>query len=161
MHLQAAALVKSLRLEPHPEGGYFREVYRSGNTVHPADERSERAAVTSIYFLLAAGQHSRWHRVGSDEIWHFYEGEPLELHIGSPSLDRIERVTLSGFDGPGRLMHTVPAGCWQAAQPLGAYSLVGCTVAPGFEYEDFAFLRDDSRAVEALQNIKPDLMVLA
>jgi predicted cupin superfamily sugar epimerase len=161
MNRQASDVIEALGLEPHPEGGYFREVYRSSSTVHPADDRPERAAVTSIYFLLAAGQHSRWHRVGSDEIWHFYEGDPLDLHVGTPSLESIERVTLSRSDGPGRLVHAVPAGFWQAAQPLGAYSLVGCTVAPGFEFADFTFLRDDPRALNALRQLNPNLTALA
>ena len=161
MTRQASAVIEALRLEPHPEGGYFREVYRSGSTVHPDDGRSRRAAVTTIFFLLAAGQHSRWHRVGSDEIWHFYEGDPLALHVGPPSLEQVAGVTLSGRDGPGRLVHTVPAGWWQAAQPLGAYSLVGCTVAPGFEFADFTFLRDDAQALKALQGLSPGLAPLA
>ncbi len=161
MDPRASTLVRQLRLDPHPEGGYFREIYRSSGTVRPGDERAERAAVTSIYFLLAAGQHSRWHRVRSDEIWHFYEGEPLELLVGSPSLDRVERAILGSLTGRGQLVHAVPAGWWQAARPQGAYSLVGCTVAPGFDFADFIFLRDDPRASATLEALNPELVGLA
>ena len=80
MHDRAAELIRELRLEPHPEGGYFREVFRSPQKVKPLDERPERSALTTIHFLLLKGQHSRWHRVASDEAWHFYEGDPLVVH---------------------------------------------------------------------------------
>ena len=161
MDARARALIERLRLEPHPEGGYFREIHRSAGTVRPEDDRPARAAVTSIYFLLAAGQHSRWHRVRSDEVWHFYEGDPLELLAGRPSLDRVERLVVSAPAGPGEPVHVVPAGWWQAARPLGAYSLVGCTVAPGFEFADFRFLRDDAEALRALERLDPGLAGLA
>jgi predicted cupin superfamily sugar epimerase len=157
MDARARAHIDRLGLQPHPEGGYFHQVYRSGSTVQPADDRPPRAAVTTIYFLLTSGQHSRWHRVGSDEVWHFYEGTSLELYVAPPSLDRVERVTLSGSDGPGRFVHVVPAGWWQAAQPLGEYTLVGCTVAPGFEYDDYSFLGDDAEALKNLQGLDTDL----
>jgi hypothetical protein len=140
MNERAAALIEQLHLEPHPEGGYFREVYRSARTVQPHDDRPARAAVTTIYFLLAAGQRSRWHRVRSDEIWHFYEGDPLELTVSPPDRGREGRVTLGPFSAASQPVHVVEAGWWQAARPLGAYTLVGCTVAPGFDFEDFSFL---------------------
>src|SRR5215510_13188986 len=80
MHKRARDLINELGLQPHPEGGYFREIFRSGQKVQPLDERSERSALTTIYFLLIKGQYGRWHRVASDETWHFYEGDPLELY---------------------------------------------------------------------------------
>ena len=79
MHARAAELIAQLSLQPHPEGGYYREVFRSAGVVTPADGRGARAALTTIYFLLPAGAASRWHRVTSDEVWHFYEGDPIEL----------------------------------------------------------------------------------
>jgi predicted cupin superfamily sugar epimerase len=139
---RAAALIDRLGLQPHVEGGYYREIYRSASRVRPTDGRPLRAAVTTIYFLLAAGQESRWHRVTSDEIWHFYDGDPLELSVTPPSRQPVERVTISAVSGPGQLVHMVPAGWWQSARPLGAYTLVGCTVAPGFDFADFSFLPD-------------------
>jgi predicted cupin superfamily sugar epimerase len=140
---EVRALIERLRLEPHPEGGYYRELYRSNQRVQPLDDRPERAAATTIFFLLAAGQHSRWHRVRSDEIWHFYAGDPLDLHVATGSLDAVEHLTLSGLAGPGQLVHVVPAGKWQSAKPRGEYSLVGCTVAPGFDFADFSFFEGE------------------
>jgi predicted cupin superfamily sugar epimerase len=149
MSPEAAALVERLRLVAHPEGGFFREVFRSSHSVHPADGRAVRSAVTTIYYLLAEGQISRWHRVRSDEIWHFYDGDPLELSVcpasgagGSdgPAVHATRRVSLGRLRGSDVPVHVVPAGHWQSARPLGAYSLVGCTVAPGFDFDDFLLL---------------------
>lgn len=152
----AAALIAKLNLAPHPEGGHYRQVYKSASVVAPTDDRPARAALTTIYFLLAAGQFSRWHRVRSDEAWHFYEGAPLELLQIDPEFTRVETITL-GPIAHGQRVHVVPAGGWQAARPLGEYALVGCTVAPGFEFADFDFLPD----VEPLRRLRPDLVVLA
>jgi predicted cupin superfamily sugar epimerase len=157
MTSRAADLIRALRLEPHPEGGYFREVYRAAEHVRLDDGRGSRSAATTIYFLLAVGMHSRWHRVQSDEIWHFYEGDPLELFTAPPSCDLVHRVVLGPpleSDGPVQI---VPAGWWQAARPLGDYVLAGCTVAPGFEYEDFSFLRDDAEALTRLSRVSASL----
>ena len=152
---RAEELIRELRLDPHPESGFFREVFRSHHTVRPADLRPVRAAVTSNVFLLNRSQHSRWHRVQSDEVWHLYEGGPLELITSPPTLDAIERVILGPAlvsDGP---VHVVPAGWWQAARPVGVYALAGCTVAPGFDFTDFTFLRDDPEALARLVKIDP------
>lgn len=135
-------LVAGLGLRPHPEGGSFRETFRSPHQVQPADGRGTRSALTAIYFLLAAGEWSRWHALGSDETWHFCEGEQLELlwlHSGGT---RCERVVLGSLDEERRPQAVVPAGCWQAARPLGDYTLVACTVGPGFDFADFSLLRD-------------------
>lgn len=161
LHPRANEIIDRLGLEPHPEGGYFREVYRSASQVHPDDERPPHAAVTAIYFLLAADQHSRWHRVGSDELWHFYEGSPLELLVGPPSFERVQSLLLGPPLGAGRAVREVPAGRWQAARTQGAYSLVGCTVAPGFELADFAFLRDHPEPLASLRRLSPELAALA
>jgi uncharacterized protein len=158
---RARALIEQLTLEPHPEGGYFREVYRSLSRLLPGDGRPERAAVTTICFLLTAGQHSRWHRVRSDEIWHFYEGDPLELFVGPPLFDEVHRTVLGPAGGPGEPVCAVPPDWWQAARPLGRYSLVGCTVAPGFDFADFGFLRNDPRAFNLLERLDPVLAALA
>lgn len=159
MDEKAAALIQRLKLEPHPEGGHYREIWRSANMVQPDDGRDERRAVTTIYFLLAAGEHSRWHRVRSDEVWHFYDGDPLELLTAPRDLLSVETVVL----GPGpsdRHVHTVPANSWQAARSTGSFSLVGCTVAPGFEFEDFCFLADDAQALDRLSRSRPELVAL-
>ena len=155
MHPRAAELIETLDLQPHPEGGYFAQVYRSGSTVTPDDGRDVRAALTTIYFLLVEGQVSAWHRVRSDEVWHFYEGDPLALTWADG--DGANAVTqLLGPVGAGqRPVAVVPAGYWQMARllqarHLGSYVLVGCTVAPGFEYEDFVLVADGSAIGETL-----------
>ena len=128
MHPRAQVLIDALALEPHPEGGWYRQVFKSRERVTRHRDGAERSAITTIYFLLVEGTESRRHIVQSDEVWHFYEGDPLELMIGE------ERVTL---DADHRVQ-VVPARVWQSARPLGAYALVGCTVGPGFEFDDFA-----------------------
>jgi predicted cupin superfamily sugar epimerase len=137
-----AALIRELALVAHPEGGYYGEVYRSAASVEPADDRGSRSALTTIYFLLPSGSVSRWHRVLSDEVWHFYEGAPLELWVADPDGNAIRQVRLGPLAPGQRPVHTVPAGGWQAARSAGDYSLVGCTVAPGFDYRDFALAAD-------------------
>jgi predicted cupin superfamily sugar epimerase len=135
---RAAALIRTLDLQPHPEGGYYRETFRSA--LRQPGPRGERAASTAIWFLLQAGEVSRWHRVLADECWHWYEGGKLELlqceRPGSPvTAQRLGPVAADSLP-----QCVVPAGWWQAARPLGAYALVGCTVAPGFDFADFALL---------------------
>lgn len=143
---RVAALIERLGLECHPEGGRFRQVYKSSARVDVTDGRAARAAMTTIYYMLEEGEVGRWHRVRSDEVWHFYEGDALELLVAPPDLSRVERRRLSVVgDGEGPVT-IVPADWWQAARPLGAFALVGCTVAPGFEFEDFAFLSDAPEA---------------
>jgi uncharacterized protein len=136
-------LIRRFGLQQHPEGGYYSETYRADDLVHrdgaPANEGT-RAASTAIYFLLAEGAYSAWHRIRSDELWHFYAGSPLEIH----SID--ERGVLStrklghALEQPGTVFQAVvPAGHWFAARCCdpSTYALVGCTVAPGFEFSEF------------------------
>lgn len=147
---RAQRLITHLDLKAHPEGGYFREIFRSASAVQPTDGRARRSALTTIYYLLHAGQHSRWHRVRSDEVWHFYEGDPLELWIAAADFAHIECTVLGADAAVAAHVATVPAGCWQAARPKGTHALVGCTVAPGFDFADFTFLRQDPAAQELL-----------
>ena len=156
MNRSVQTLVNRLGLEPHAEGGYYREIYRSATMVKPGDDRPIRSAATTIYFLLAAGQHSAWHRVRSDEIWHFYQGDPLQLFVGAPAMDRVETITLDQL----RPVYVVPADWWQAARPMGEFTLTGCTVAPGFEFTDFAMLRDEPSARDAIERIDGSMMEL-
>jgi predicted cupin superfamily sugar epimerase len=141
---RAAQLIAALGLAPHPEGGYFAEVYRSTLLVKPEDDRSARPALTTIYFLLPEGAVSRWHRVWSDEVWHFYEGAPLDLWMAPPGPAAATPHRLGLFADGQRPALTVPAGWWQAARSAGEYSLVGCTVGPGFEYQDFSLAANDA-----------------
>jgi len=153
MQARPTELIRTLRLSPHPEGGHYREVFRSADPVQPADDRPPRSALTNILFLLAAGESSRWHRVASDEVWHFYEGEGLELLVAAPSLEQVARIALGLALASTRPSYAVPAGWWQAARPLGSHALVGCTVAPGFDFADFSFLRDDAALAARLATL--------
>ncbi len=153
---RAAELVATLRLQPHPEGGHYREIYRAADTVQPDDGRPRRSAFTSIHFLLAAGEFSAWHRVASSEAWHWYEGQELELVVAPPEMDRIARVVLGPTKGTTRPSYTLPPHWWQAARPLGAYALCGCNVGPGFDFADFSFLRDELTLLARLQALDPD-----
>lgn len=132
--MDVRATIEALGLQPHPEGGFFREVVRSAAQVpHPA-HGAARAAFTSIHFLLPAGTFSAWHRVSSDELWIHLDGGPLGLHLLSEAAGYREQRL-----GPGGSYQTVvPAGVWQAAMPAGdRASLCACVVAPGFDFADF------------------------
>jgi len=130
--LTASEVIRLLELKPHPEGGHFRETFRDSRQVDGG-----RAASTAIYFLLARGERSHWHRVDAVEIWHWYAGAPLALEISARE-GRTEGVTLGANLLAGeRPQAIVPAHAWQAAQSLGDWTLVGCTVAPGFEFAKF------------------------
>ena len=146
---------------PHPEGGYYREIYRSTAIVSPADGRGPRAGLTTIYFLLPGGTHSRWHRVASDEVWHLYAGGPLELLLLTPDRGGLTTVRLEAVGaGAGAPVHVVPPNWWQAARPLGDYAFVGCTVGPGFEFADFRMLADDAGQAEAVRRAWPEVAAL-
>ncbi|CAN5383600.1 cupin domain-containing protein [soil metagenome] len=128
--MSAAEVIALLNLSPHPEGGHYRETFRDPREV------DGRSVGTAIYFLLAEGEASRWHHVDAAELWHYYDGAPLALRIAD---DRGERVVTLGPDltRGERPQGVVPADAWQAARSLGAWTLVGCTVAPGFDFAAF------------------------
>jgi predicted cupin superfamily sugar epimerase len=140
-----AELIERFALQPHPEGGWYRQGFRSPHEVRPADNRGARKALTAIYFLLRRGECSRWHRVRSDEIWTHLEGGPLHLHL-SPDLTTVETQILGSAASNGTPLLVVAAGVWQAAEPAGDYTLAACFVGPGFEFEDFALIADDAAA---------------
>lgn len=156
---RAAELARLLQLAPHPEGGWYREIFRSAEASPHPDGRGPRQALTSIDFLLAAGERSAWHRVTSDETWHLLEGGPLRLWLVPPDLSRVDLWLLAPVDAAGqRPRHVVPAHWWQAAEPApgAAYALVGATVGPGFDFADFTFGRDDPALVQTLPGLQPD-----
>jgi uncharacterized protein len=153
----AAQIVQRLGLQPHPEGGWYRERFRSQRTVQPDDARPLRPALTTINFLLASGQFSAWHQVRSDEVWHLLEGGPLRLWTWAPGADRVEVVDLAA--GAERCL-VVEADVWQAAEPLGEFALCGATVGPGFDFADFAFGRDDAALRDTLTDLAPALLRL-
>ncbi|NNE85431.1 MAG: cupin domain-containing protein [Alphaproteobacteria bacterium] len=132
--LTAAQIIDTLAMQPHPEGGHFVETFRDTNQ----SDGNDRSPCTAIYYLLQAGEVSAWHRVtDASEIWHWYAGAPLALRT-SPDGEQAGEVRL-GPDLPAgeRPQAVVEAGHWQSAEPLGAWTLVGCTVAPGFEFASF------------------------
>jgi len=126
----AADIIRALALSPHPEGGHFRETFRDPRVI------DGRAASTSIYFLLARGERSHWHRIDAVEIWHYYAGAALKLEVVDGAKEEIVRLgaDIHGGEVP---QFTVPARAWQAADSLGDWTLVGCTVAPGFSFDGF------------------------
>ena len=165
--MRALELIDTLKLQPHPEGGWFREVFRSTAQVMPADGRPARQALTTIYFLLEAHQHSRWHRVASDEVWIHLEGVPLALWISDGALRTPPvHLRLGPVDVHGtRPQHTVPAGQWQAARPIVSqaaddYTLVSCTVGPGFDFSDFSFMQPDGDEASQMRHHWPELAKL-
>jgi hypothetical protein len=131
--MTAEEVVRRLGLGPHPEGGWFRETFRD------VPEPDGRAASTAIYYLLAAGQASHWHRVtDAAEIWHFHAGAPLALSLAPFAGGGAQTVILGGdLEADHRPQAVVPPGDWQSARSLGAWTLVGCTVVPGFEFAKF------------------------
>ena len=132
----AEEIIKILKLERHPEGGHFCETFRDANP-------DGRDLSTAIYYLLREGEYSHWHRVDAAETWHFYAGDPLALSIasdGAPTTEHILGIDLTTGERP---QVVVPKGAWQSAKPLGKFTLVGCTVAPGFEFAGFEMAPND------------------
>ena len=123
---EADRIIVALDLKPHPEGGHYRETFRDD------EGHGGRAHSTAIHFLLKAGEVSRWHRVDAVEIWHWHKGAALALSIG-----REQQVLGPNLEAGERPQVVVPRGAWQMARSLGAFTLVGCTVAPGFEFAGF------------------------
>ncbi|WP_078832507.1 cupin domain-containing protein [Sediminibacterium ginsengisoli] len=140
--ITAQQLVETYSLLPHPEGGYYRETYRSEGTI-PAEAlpgfNGSRHYATAIFFLLEQGNFSAFHRIRSDECWHFYAGQTMYVHVLHPS-GQLETVLLGNDMQSGtRFQYTVPAGCWFASEtaPGSSFAFVGCTVSPGFDFADF------------------------
>lgn len=129
--MDADAIIAALGLQKHPEGGWYREIHRS------AAPSGGRAAVTSIYYLLKAGERSHWHRVDAEEVWNYHCGAPLALSISRDGRSVIEHALGIAFDRGEQPQATVPRGAWQSAASSGAFTLIGCAVAPGFEFAGF------------------------
>lgn len=135
----ATDIIRKLDLQPHPEGGFYRRTYCAHERIAKADG-TQRHASTGIYYLLHDQAYSAWHRIDADEMWHFYAGDSLLIHLLDEHGEwKVQRVG-NGLDEPDAVFqYVVPAGCWFAAEREGSlgYSLVGCTVAPGFEFATF------------------------
>lgn len=141
-------------LEKHPEGGRFREVFRSARVVSTQEGR-KRAAMTHIYFNLQRGEVSRFHKVVSDEVWNLYLGDGIRLYFWDGASDACKEVILS--KNSGSFCTVVPAGVWQAAEPISGSVLVGCTVAPGFEFEDFMLMDPASKEGRCFLSLMPEM----
>ena len=141
---EASNLISRLGLSPHPEGGWYRRVYESGTS-----DAGERPVMTSILYLLAAGEISRWHVVDADEAWHFSGGAGIRLYTFDPESRTLQSVVLGPASAEESApSHVVPAGVWQAAEPVGALGLVGCTVAPGFRFDGFSLIAETGEGRE-------------
>ena len=146
--------MKPIDLAKHPEGGQFREVFRSARIV-TAGPGLTRSALTHIYFSLHQGEVSRFHRVSSDEVWNLYQGAGVRLYTWDGTGTRPNCTVLSSE--ANEFCHVVPAGLWQAAEPIGEFVLVGCSVAPGFEFDDFELIDPASEQAKLLQSIDPKM----
>jgi predicted cupin superfamily sugar epimerase len=157
MSTRANELIATLQLQPHPEGGWFRENFRSDTQVQPQDARPQRSALTSIYFLLQTNQHSHWHRVLSDEVWVHLEGDALNLWSWDARDQTAICTTLGPVDASTgqRPQRTISAGLWQAAWPVmpsrHGYTLLACMVGPGFDFSDFSMLQNSSDEAEQMR----------
>ncbi len=148
-HLTARSLIEKLALIKHPEGGYYKELYRSEESFPlkslPSRYSGDRTFSTAIYFMLTHEDVSKFHRIKSDELWHFYKGDPLDIYvINSNGQLNIERLG-NNFENGERPQITIPKNCWFGAKTTGNdYSLLGCTVAPGFDFDDFELAERES-----------------
>lgn len=138
--MNARDVIRLLDLKPHPEGGHYRETFRD-----PQTDAGGRSRSTLIYYLLQAGEVSEWHRVDAVEIWHYYAGAPLVLTLSQNGHDAQAAHLGIAFQTGQRPQIVVPSGCWQTATSLGEWTLVGCTVAPGFQFEGFEMATPDWR----------------
>ena len=128
--LSATDIIRLLELEPHPEGGHFRETFRHVSS-------GARDHSTAIFYLLAAGERSHWHRVDVPEVWHYYGGSPLRMSLSADGKSARHEILGLDLHAGERPQIVVPKDCWQAAESLGAWTLIGCTVAPAFEFSRF------------------------
>jgi uncharacterized protein len=162
--ISAQNLIEEFDLKEHPEGGYFRESYRSSETISqqalPSRYKGDRCFSTAIYFLLPFGTVSELHRIASDEVWHFYLGGPLELLQIFPD-GKMEKTILGQDVAAGqKVQHMVPAGCWFGSRPAegSEYSFMGCTVAPGFDFADFE-LADIEELSQKYPKLKQEILL--
>ncbi|MCP4720687.1 MAG: cupin domain-containing protein [Desulfobacteraceae bacterium] len=146
--------MKKMNLIEHPEGGRFREVFRSAEIISTS-QGNKRSALTHIYFSLEPDERSRFHKVSSDEVWNLYKGAGLHLYTWDGTNKPPECITLSS--DTNTFCHVIPAGIWQAAKPISDTILVGCSVAPGFEFSDFTLIDPESDESKLLVSIAPKL----
>ena len=138
-------IIEKYQLEVHPEGGFYKEVYRSEQIVNSPVNNNERNTLTHIYFLLTKSQISRFHKVHHDEIWNFYEGAPLKL------IEFYNSEIYETIIGRNSYIKVIKGGAFQAAETTGEYTLVGCSVAPGFDFSDFSFLNENEELTNKIK----------
>ncbi len=159
-------IIEQLDLQPHPEGGYYKEIYRSEGLIKndslPDTMEGERNYATGIYFLLPSGKFSAFHRIKQDETWHYYKGSAICLHIISPEGEYTTQIVGNDILKGEQPQYVVKAGDWFAATVVDedTYSLVGCTVAPGFDFVDFELARKDDLS-ELYQNLSHIIVQLS
>ena len=146
--------MKPTNLIEHPEGGRYKQVFKSNATVKTSDGRS-RSAITHIYFCLEKNEVSRFHLVCSDEVWNLYQGEGIRIYQWDNANKRLSTTELSAETEA--YCHVVPAGIWQAAEPMGDSVLVGCSVGPGFDFDDFALIEPDSEIAGQIEAVESGL----
>jgi len=152
-------IINKLKLQPHPEGGYFKETYRSEGIIQasslPSEYNGSRNCSTSIYFLLTSDNFSAFHRIKQDETWHFYDGSPMLLHIINENGEHSKIVIGRNLSAGQVPQYVVPGGQWFAAEVINEndFSFVGCTVAPGFSFEDFE-LKSEAQLTALFPNQK-------
>ena len=146
--------MKPNNLRKHPEGGSYQEVFRSANLIANVSNTG-RSALTHIYFSLASHERSRFHRVDADEVWNLYSGQGMYLYIWDGTKNSPETITLSAEENC--FCHVIPAGSWQAAEPIAGEVLVGCSVAPGFEFDGFTLMSRTSAEAEMIRAMNPEL----
>ncbi len=150
MNAEIKNIINKLNLKPHPEGGFFNETYRSTGVIDKAnlDEQfsGDRNYATAIYFLLTSDTFSAFHKINQDEIWHFYKGSSIKLHIISPEGNYSKVIIGNAIENGEHPQYVVPAKYWFAAEVVNNndYALVGCTVSPGFDFKDFVLPKHDT-----------------
>lgn len=149
MHPRALELIGSLDLSPHPEGGYYKRVYESSKQV--LANGVLRPAITSIHFLLTEGVGSRWHRVDAAEVWDWQEGDAVELLMYDADARTLSRAQLDTSARGGQMLQVVPAGIWQSARTHGDYSLVNCSVSPGFVWSGLEMLDESGELAHEIR----------
>jgi predicted cupin superfamily sugar epimerase len=151
-------IIEKLNLSKHDEGGYFCQTYKSDLIVQPEKESYTRSSATHIYYYLKKGMYSKFHKVKHDEIWNLYDGEGVKLQVYDEKNNKVDEQILSKNHFK---FHTVVRGdLWQAAEPIGDFVLVGCTVAPGWESKDEEYLSDHPEIIDKLIKLRPDLRLL-
>ena len=144
--LEASEVIKLLKLEPHPEGGHFRQTFLDSNP------KEKRKYSTAIYYLLCENEISHWHRIDATEIWHWYAGAPLALSIANDNNNVSELILSPNLDEGHRPQLIVPRLAWQSAKSLGTWTLTGCTVAPAFEFSGFELAKPNWNPNNAYAN---------